>query len=151
MSRLKISDMPKIKSKQITTVIMILFFQDTYVDPTVESLISQVKKLKPKFQIKHGSMMRFADPYVKIVRPHDAWMGDPLTLLLRYMSTRNMRLMDLFSQFDTDDSWTLTISEFKKGVKVREKDSEVVNDGMRSMIHRNARDLQNTCMKKFPP
>ncbi|XP_064623623.1 leucine-rich repeat-containing protein 74A-like [Lineus longissimus] len=100
-----------------TSQLEALEMMDTYVDQTVETLISQVGKLKPKFHVKHGAMMRFLDPYMKIVRPRDAWMGDPLTLLLRYMAERNMRLADLFSQFDTDDSWTLTTAEFKKGVK----------------------------------
>ena len=43
---------------------------------------------------------------------------DPLTKLRRYADEAGLRLIDLFKQFDKDNSWSVDRDEFLMGVKV---------------------------------
>ena len=44
--------------------------------------------------------------------------NDPMARIIHHLKMKNLRLVDLFNQFDKDKSYTITIEEFKKGVKV---------------------------------
>lgn len=45
-------------------------------------------------------------------------LNDPMMRLLQYVHERKLRLADLFFQFDTDRSMTISEGEFVAGIKV---------------------------------
>ena len=51
---------------------------------------------------------------------HEAlFWSDPMTKLKKFAEKAGLRLVDLFKQFDRDNSWTITREEFILGVRVR--------------------------------
>ena len=51
--------------------------------------------------------------------PLDEFENDPMTKLKRYAEKNKLRLVDLFRQFDKDNSWSVDREEFINGVRVR--------------------------------
>ena len=50
--------------------------------------------------------------------PLDEFENDPMTKLKRYAEKNKLRLVDLFRQFDKDQSWSVDRDEFIAGVRV---------------------------------
>ena len=48
-----------------------------------------------------------------------AYERDPITKLRKYCTRRQIRMLDLFKQFDKDNSWSVSIEELQVGIKVR--------------------------------
>ena len=55
------------------------------------------------------SVIRFAQPF----------HADPFRLLIMYLREKNLRLLDLFSQFDVNKDWSISRAEFLKGLTVK--------------------------------
>ena len=51
--------------------------------------------------------------------PEALFWNDPMTKLKNHAMAMGYRLIDLFKQFDADNSWTVTKEEFVQGVQVR--------------------------------
>lgn len=51
------------------------------------------------------------DPMTKL-------MNDPLNKLKRFVEAAGYRMIDLLQQFDTDNSWSISLQELQEGVKV---------------------------------
>ena len=47
-----------------------------------------------------------------------AFDNDPMTKLKKFATKKMLRLVDLFRQFDKDNSWSVSHEEFTMGVKV---------------------------------
>ena len=77
-----------------------------------------MKKIKPDFAVEYGNVVRAMINREKSdKRPKKP--VDPFTYVANYMKENNFRLMDLFSRFDKDKSWTITRDECRAGIKVR--------------------------------
>ena len=46
------------------------------------------------------------------------YLNDPLTKLRQYCNKRQIRLLDLFKQFDKDQSWSVSREELEHGIRV---------------------------------
>ena len=72
-------------------------------------------------EVLHGGYVMQGDVYLqqrgKRKKP---LLGDPLTLLYEHVKNSNLRLWDLFAQFDKDKSLSISREEFQNGMKVRD-------------------------------
>ena len=92
--------------------------QDIEVNPEFRQLLSQVRADR-ELEVLHGGHVRHDDPYAKRERRRAAAIaGDPLAILMEYVKQSSLRLMDVFAQFDKDNSWSVGRDEFKRGMKV---------------------------------
>lgn len=101
--------------------LLMTFFQDVIVTNEFVDLHERINEQRAfhKLRVIHGGMyyqtkvheVGEADPLVEFER-------DPMTKLKRYAERNKMRLLDLFKQFDKDNSWSLDRDEFINGVKV---------------------------------
>ncbi len=91
--------------------------------------------------VKHGVRVRDEIAYF-YAPPIDAVMGDPLTILMEYVKQSSLRLMDLFAQFDRDNSMSVSKKEFKIGLKVRfiQRENHMVDRCVRCELSRITRD-----------
>ncbi|XP_074653207.1 uncharacterized protein LOC141907456 [Tubulanus polymorphus] len=105
-------------AKSATSRIQHIEFTDTEVARKGMLLIREIQTKNANFEAFFSRSVYNDDPYGKKVLEKDAWFGNPLRLLIEYMRENNFRVMDLFKEFDRDGSWTVTLDEFRKGVKL---------------------------------
>ena len=82
-----------------------------------EVLLGEVRARGRRLEVIHGGTVT-DDPYGQPARRVAATLGDPATLLFSYAKTSGLRLIDLFAQFDVDNSSTVSHEEFRLGMKV---------------------------------
>ena len=72
-------------------------------------------------QVVHAGII--SDKEIKLplptkIDPEALFWSDPMTKLKRFAADTGFRLIDVFKQFDKDNSWTVDREEFIMGVKV---------------------------------
>lgn len=69
-------------------------------------------------EVLHGGLVMQGDVYLQNGKRKKPLLGDPLQLLFEHVKNSNLRLWDLFAQFDKDKSLSISRDEFKNGMKV---------------------------------
>ena len=92
--------------------------QDVEVNEAFQKLLQKVHDSGRSLEVLHGGRVRHDAPHIRRVVGKGPAMGDPMIILMDYIRQRNLRMMDLFTQFDKDNSWSVTRREFKRGMRV---------------------------------
>lgn len=79
-----------------------------------------------QLQVVHGGVVGSIDTCqpvdlndtVDSIDPMEAFRRDPMTKLKQYVQDAGLRMLDLFKQFDKDQSMTVSREEFIKGITV---------------------------------
>ncbi|XP_019620314.1 PREDICTED: leucine-rich repeat-containing protein 74B-like isoform X2 [Branchiostoma belcheri] len=103
-------------SQNEKSAIQELDFSDILVNDDFDELLKQVKEMLPALLVKtaervHGRGGAAKD--FKKAKPR----ADPMTKLKQYVEKNNLRLVDLFNQFDKDKSMSVTREEFAQGIE----------------------------------
>lgn len=82
-------------------------------------ILAKINEFKPQFKVKHGGYVIASDIlHHSMEQRMETVLNDPMMRLLQYVHERKLRLADLFFQFDTDRSMTISEGEFVAGIKV---------------------------------
>ena len=82
-------------------------------------ILTKINEVKPQFKVKHGGYVNASDVlHHSMEQRMEYVLNDPMMRLLQYVHERKLRLADLFFQFDTDRSMTISEAEFVAGIKV---------------------------------
>ena len=82
-------------------------------------ILTRINEVKPQFKVKHGGYVNASDVlHHSMEQRMEYVLNDPMMRLLQYVHERKLRLADLFFQFDTDRSMTISEAEFIAGIKV---------------------------------
>ena len=82
-------------------------------------ILTRINEVKPQFRVKHGGYVNASDVlHHSMEQRMEYVLNDPMMRLLQYVHERKLRLADLFFQFDTDRSMTISEAEFVAGIKV---------------------------------
>ena len=82
-------------------------------------ILTRINEVKPQFKVKHGGYVNASDVlHHSMEQRMEYVLNDPMMRLLQYVHERKLRLADLFFQFDTDRSMTISEAEFVAGIKV---------------------------------
>ncbi|XP_050406083.1 leucine-rich repeat-containing protein 74B [Patella vulgata] len=79
-------------------------------------LLTEVKENRPNFEAKHGGTLRGKDAFIHRTG-NPITLEDPFDVLLNYVKSNGLRLMDLFQQFDKDKSCGISKDEFILGIQ----------------------------------
>ena len=98
-----------------------MFAKDIQVERDFETVLDDIQASGRPLEVLHGGYVMQGDVYLqqrgKRKKP---LLGDPLTLLYEHVKNSNLRLWDLFAQFDKDKSLSISREEFQNGMKVRD-------------------------------
>ncbi len=83
----------------------------------IQKKIEEVRSI----QVIHAGVL--PDKEIKLPPPvkvdhEELFWNDPMTKLKRFAEAQGFRLIDVFKQFDKDNSWSVSHEEFIQGVKV---------------------------------
>lgn len=82
-------------------------------------ILAKINEFKPQFKVKHGGYVIASDIlHHSMEQRMETVLNDPMMRLLQYVHERKLRLAELFFQFDTDRSMTISEGEFVAGIKV---------------------------------
>ena len=68
--------------------------------------------------VAYQGLLSIKDSSRNMLEDLDLTGGDPLEALIKYTRSKNLRLVDLFAQFDIDKSGSMTRQELIHGVAV---------------------------------
>ena len=80
--------------------------------------MNEINDAKRGLTVIHGGFIAHSDLMMERRKRARPLLGDPLQLLFDHVRNSNLRLWDLFAQFDKDKSLSLTRDEFKHGMRV---------------------------------
>lgn len=93
-------------------------FRDMCVPRQFLPILAKINEFKPQFKVKHGGYVIASDIlHHSMEQRMETVLNDPMMRLLQYVHERKLRLADLFFQFDTDRSMTISEGEFVAGIK----------------------------------
>ncbi|XP_078315300.1 uncharacterized protein LOC111129667 isoform X2 [Crassostrea virginica] len=93
-------------------------FRDMCVPRQFLPILTKINEVKPQFKVKHGGYVNASDVlHHSMEQRMEYVLNDPMMRLLQYVHERKLRLADLFFQFDTDRSMTISEAEFVAGIK----------------------------------
>ena len=80
-------------------------------------MLDRIRDTDRQIRVKHGIIL---DQSGSSSAPDEEFLHeDPMMVLIECMRMMNLRLVDLFSSLDKDQSKSLTYDEFKNGLLVR--------------------------------
>ena len=87
----------------------ILFIQDILINNDFLECFQKLKEQLPDIKMRHGGDGVPKKPKARV---------HPMVKLKNYIDRNNLRLVDFFNKFDTDNSMSVTREEFAQGIEV---------------------------------
>ncbi|XP_067942885.1 leucine-rich repeat-containing protein 74A-like [Watersipora subatra] len=104
------------------TSLQILDLTDVMVLDIFMEMVMKIKSFNPGFRVKVGKIV--SSPAIKLEtgKSREISTENPLMIVVTYMESQRMRIVDLFKTWDADNSMSLTRDEFKEGLQMLDGD-----------------------------